>query len=512
VEGTKIRADLNDWIAERQVRLDPKGAYNSAVEAQKSGKLGDAEILYRAILKRHRNDFRTLYNLAEVLVEANRPEEAIVCLRKALAQKPDSADAHLVLTRALRRLGRMTEALERVKRVIALNPQSGDAHAALAEILMELGRHDEARPIIAQAMERAPGKPVFYYQWGQFTRWSAGDPGIAALEALKEKSSSLRLEDRILIEFTLGKAYADCGDMERAFRCQIEGGALKRQSLVYDEAQIFGRWDALCRAFDAAAIARHAGAGAPSPRPIFILGMPRSGSTLIEQILASHPQLHALGERPIFEEALAKVRSLPTDAASLEALTAPWSDEELRRVGEHYLEAARREAPRDAARVADKVPLNFRYVGLIHAALPNARIIHTCRDPLDTCLSIFSILFTEAFQPYSYDLAELGRYHRAYQKTMAHWRSVLPPGVMIDVAYEDVVDDVETQARRIVAHCGLEWDDRCLEFYKTERPVLTASHAQVRQPIYRSSVGRARPPRELLLPLLEALGIEDPPD
>jgi hypothetical protein len=141
-------------------------------------------------------------------------------------------------------------------------------------------------------------------------------------------------------------------------------------------------------------------------------------------------------------------------------------------------------------------------------ALPNARIIHTRRDPVDTCLSMFSILFTGMGLLHSYDLGELGRYYRAYEKLMAHWRDILPAGVMLEVQYEEVVDDLEQQARRIVAHCGLEWDDACLDFHKTERAVRTISHQQVRQPIYRSSVGRRRPPRELLLPLLEALGVD----
>ncbi len=159
-------------------------------------------------------------------------------------------------------------------------------------------------------------------------------------------------------------------------------------------------------------------------------------------------------------------------------------------------------------RIVDKLPHNFQLVGLIHAALPHARIIHTVRDPVDTCLSIFSILFPGGAQPWSYDLGELGRYYHAYQKIMAHWREVLPPGVMLDVQYEDVVADFEPQVRRIVTHCGLDWDDRCLSFHKLSRPIMTASHAQVRQPIYRSSVGRMRPPQELLQPLLDALGVD----
>jgi len=182
--------------------------------------------------------------------------------------------------------------------------------------------------------------------------------------------------------------------------------------------------------------------------------------------------------------------------------------EELQRLGADYLnrlKTALPAPPRVWRRITDKMPANFRLVGLIHLALPNARIIHTCRDPVDTCLSCFSIHFT-ADQPFAYDLGELGRYYRAYYSLMEHWRQVLPEGVMLDVHYEDLVGDLEGQARRIVAHCGLEWDDACLAYDKTARPVKTASAAQVRQPIYRSSVGRWRPDADVLRPLLDGLG------
>lgn len=180
------------------------------------------------------------------------------------------------------------------------------------------------------------------------------------------------------------------------------------------------------------------------------------------------------------------------------------SGEELRQLGANYCEAISAAAPR-AERVTDKMPANFCLVGLIQLALPNARIIHTRRDPLDTCFSCFSTLFV-GHHPYSYDLGELGRYYRAYETLMEHWRHVLPKGAMIEVQYEDVVGDLEGQARRLISHCGLEWDDACLDFYQTRRPVWTASSAQVRQPIYSSSVGRWRPYKSMLQPLIDELG------
>ena len=188
---------------------------------------------------------------------------------------------------------------------------------------------------------------------------------------------------------------------------------------------------------------------------------------------------------------------------------AEWTNEQIHSTGEHYLHrieaiAAGAHRPRCATRVTDKMLDNFRHVGLIHLALPQARIIHTRRDPIDTCLSCYSLLFEQL--NFTYDLGELGRYYNAYTRLMRHWHTVLPEAVMLDVQYEDLVEDPEMQARRIVAHCGLDWDDSCLRFHETARPVRTASVLQVRQPIYCRSVGRWRPESDVLLPLIEGLG------
>ena len=504
---------MKDRLPAKQGRADPNSAaFERAVALQKERNFPQAAKIYRDILKRQPTSLKVLGNLAEVLVDSRRFEEALPVLRKALNQDPNSALAHVFLAKSLNELERHDEALERARRALVLDPHSGRAHAALLDVLRALGRYDEARRIVAKAIELAPNRPLFYYQWGLIARWAADDPRLAALEALAEKSKSDPGADRIGIYYALSKAYSDCGDIARAFRCQIAGGALQQPFLKYDETSNLRHLDEICRRFDAKWLERHAGAGNPSPLPVFILGMPRSGTTLVEQILASHPQVHGLGERPFFNDALTELCNKPLVPLSLAHIAEHWSDREWLELGSLYLEAVQRRLPLGTKRIADKVPDNFQLVGLIHAALPNARIIHTRRDPIDTCLSIFSILFTGGSQPYSYDLGQLGRYYRAYQKMMAHWHSVLPPGVMIDVQYEDVVGDLEGEARRIIAHCGLEWDDACLEFYKTERPITSASHAQVRQPIYRSAVGRPRPPRELMLPLLEALGIADVPD
>jgi hypothetical protein len=231
--------------------------------------------------------------------------------------------------------------------------------------------------------------------------------------------------------------------------------------------------------------------------------MPRSGTTLIEQILASHPQVFGAGELKLFEQALADVRATMQDAPDYPEIALQMSGRHFRELGGRYLAEIHKLAPA-ASHITDKMPANFVFAGLIHLALPDAVIIHAVRDPRDTCVSCFSKLFSEG-NLHTYDLAELGRYHRHYQALMAHWHSVLPAGRILDLHYEDVVADVEAAARAIVAHCGLPWDPRCLDFHRNGRIVRTSSAAQVRKPIYASSIGRWRAFQPLLDPLLAEL-------
>jgi hypothetical protein len=261
-------------------------------------------------------------------------------------------------------------------------------------------------------------------------------------------------------------------------------------------------------------LAAKRGLGDPSAAPIFIIGMPRSGSTLIEQILASHPQVFGAGERSEFGEALVNCIGrdagdpLRIDIDALQNLSAT----QLRPLGADYLRRMHtalpelRAATPGYARFTDKYPFNFVNVGLIHLALPNARFVHSSRSPLQTCLSIFSRIFHDV--PFGYDLGELGRYYRAYDALMAHWQQVLPEGTMIEIKYEELVEDFEVNVRRLLAHCGLEWDERCLSFHQTVRRVSTASAAQVRRPLYKTSVQRWQPQPALLRPLLDGLGPE----
>jgi tetratricopeptide (TPR) repeat protein len=478
------------------------------------------------------------YNFANILGELGRREEAIAHYAKALEIRPAFAEARNNMANLLQALGRHNEAVAHYEAAVGLKPRWADAYHNLGKAHFALNRYEhaiaahekalaidssnamihndlgaahlvlghvrEAYAAFAAAVVRAPRNAAIHLNLAGLARFTADDPRLAALERLAEFESSLDDKDRIALHFALGKAHADLKNSERSFRHLLKGNALKRRQIAYDEEATLAGFARMRATFTPALMQAKSGCGDCSHLPIFIVGMPRSGSTLLEQMLASHSCVFGAGEIGEFARAVA---DLPGTSENFPEFISILPNEELRRLGRRYVKSIGTKAP-GVMRITDKMLSNFAYVGLIHLALPNARFIHARRDPIDTCLSSFSLLFGDD-QPYTYDLAELGRYHQAYATLMRHWQSVLPEGVMLDVHYEDVVADLEGQARRLIAHCGLAWEDRCLAFHETQRPVHTASVTQVRQPIYRGSVGRWRPYRHLLQPLLDALEIDD---
>ncbi len=310
------------------------------------------------------------------------------------------------------------------------------------------------------------------------------------------------------LHFALGKCYDDSGDYDKAFPHFMAGCKMKRAKLTYDPANAERQFAGLMEIFDQAAIDRLRGSGDPpgdpSGVPVFVLGMPRSGTTLTEQIIASHPDVYGAGElHDLLRIAERNIGGATTPVSFPDNLRA-LDRQTLTAWGAEYVAGLKQRAP-DAKRITDKMPANFFAVGLIHLMLPNAKIIHVNRNPVDTCLSCFTRLFNRK-QEHTYDLAELGQYYVHYARLMDHWRKVLPAGAFLDVQYEDIVADQEAQARRLIAYCGLEWNDACLDFHNTKRSIRTASVTQVRQPIYTSSVERWRHYEKFLGPLLDALG------
>jgi Flp pilus assembly protein TadD len=442
-------------------------------------------------------------DLAVAFLGLGRVDEAVTHLERAVALDSGFVRGHTNLGVALAAQGKIDEAAAHLKQALAIDPGYAEAHLRMGEVFVHRGRFDDATAEYGRAIAIKPDYAEAHYSRAEIKKFHRGDADLTALEALAGRED-LPPDMASYLHFALAKAAEDCEDYGRAFSHLRRGNALKRGQLDFDDAGIVKRFQQVSTAFDKSLFDRLEGEGDPSSVPIFVLGMPRSGSTLIEQILGAHPQVHAAGELTDLEQAARTVLNPGGQPFSYTECVPALTGVILRRIGRDYLR--RLPALADGrARIVDKLPGNYFAIGLIRLSLPNARIIHTMRDPIDTCLSCYATLFT-AGQGFSYDLAELGRHYRRYTELMAHWRSVLPPGAMLDVSYEDVVDDLEGQARRLIDYCGLAWDDRCLDFHKNSGLVRTASAAQVRKPLYRSSVQRWRRYEAELGPLLEALG------
>ncbi len=510
--GNEFQAQgrLDEAIAchRRAIVLKPDFApayYNLGNALDGKGLLDQAMACHRRAIELQPDYPEAYNNLGNVLHARGLCADAAACYRGALALRPCYVEACNNLGNALREQGCLDEAVACHRRAIALQPDFAPAYGNLGSELQEQGLFDDAFRAFEKAVEHAPGSGTFYHRLAGTGRVTAGSPHLRRMEALAGDMAALPETEQMELHFALGIVYGaeGGGDGARAvsFRHLLEANRLKRRQIAYDEPATLAMFERIRRVFTAEALAA-GDAGDPSTRPVFVVGMPRSGTTLVEQILASHPCMFGAGELP----------DLPRLLGALEADIAPLSWPEavaalppgaLADVGAKYVNLIAARAPA-AARIVDKLPGNFLRLGLIHLALPRARIIHVRRDPVDTCLSCFARLFA-GHLPYAYDLAELGRFYKSYDILMAHWRQVLPAGVMLEVNYEDVVADIEGQASRLIDHCGLPWHDGCLAFHENRRAVQTHSAIQVRRPLYGSSVGRWHAYGCLARPLLDAL-------
>jgi tetratricopeptide (TPR) repeat protein len=492
---------------------DDAGAHNDlAGLLMMLGRVKEAIAQYRLAIAAKPNHAETYFNLGNIFDAIGRPAEAAVAYRKAVAIYPDFAGAHNKLGNVLQKLGQLAEAEAHYRRATEIAPNCAHSYRKLGNVLAAalynsvgvahnvLGQVDDAYRAFQHAVAIEPRNASMHFSLATCRPFTDGDERLIALEKLWADAKSLPENDQVALHFALGKAFDDLKQPERSFHHLSAGNKLKRSQIAYDEVEALRLFQRIQAAFTPDLLAKNAGVGEPSGLPIFVIGMPRSGTTLIEQILASHPKVFGGGEIVDLSRVIAGLRG--AGGTRFPEVVTEMTDEALRRAGSSYLDRIS-SSVRTKERIVNKMPSNFLFIGLIYLTLPNARVIHVRRDPLDTCFSCYSQLFRR--QPYAYDLAELGRFYRAYEGLMDHWRRVLPHGFILDVHYENVVDDLEGEARRLLEYCGLVWDAACLRFYETRRPVLTASFAQVRQPIYRHSIGHWRPYRQMLQPLIEAL-------
>ena len=430
---------------------------------------------------------------------------AATSYQRAVELSPTHADAWVNLGAAYRRLERIEDAAACARTALQLRPDDTRALNNLANALDAQGQFEEAARCYRRAIELRPDDAAAYYNLVNQQPLNDGSPqSEAVFEQLLRQSKRLdrfSLAEQSALLFALGKALDARGDVDAAFESFSRANALHRSTLRFDIEAAERQAAAIAQQFDAPSLARLARAGSASERPIFVVGMPRSGTTLIEQIISAHPDVHGAGEIGVLPTLVSRIRTsggrgFPYWAAGLSAA-------DLQRLSQDYLRALE---PLGGAkpRVTDKTIGNFELLGLIHLLFPNASIIHCRRDIRDVCVSCFTTRFSGG-HPYAYDLEELGRYSRLYDRLMAHWGAVLPPERMFAIDYEALVQDLDGWARRLIAHLGLEWTDACLRFYDSQREVRTASFVQVRRPIHQHSVGRWRRFERHLGPLLKTL-------
>lgn len=452
---------------------------------------------------------RALLLYAQILDAEQRGTEALALCNRAAGLAPGDGEAQLTLAKLLQSNGQAAAARAAANKAADLLSNPAEALSLKTSLLLEAGEIEAALSASDEALRHDPKLAAAWLARSELKHFARNDADIPAMQKLLTSAGVQGFYDQLCLHFALGKAYLDHDDAARAFQHFEAGNRMKRSEINFDLQQTITWMEAIVAAFPANRFAGSSAADAPGEdasgaEAVFIIGMPRSGTSLIEQVLASHADIFGAGELTIMQSLVSQLTAtrktpFPDFARALQPA-------QFREIGAAY--TSQTQARATALRIIDKMPSNFLYAGLINLALPKARIIHVRRNAADTCLSCYTKIFSSP-QQFAYDLQELGAFHQAYQKRMAYWRMVLPVSQFIEVDYEAFVTDMENQARRLIEFCGLAWDDACLRYFDTKRPVRTASAAQVRLPPYQSSIGRAQRYRKYLAPLFEALELSE---
>lgn len=484
-------------LTQRQSALLQQGAL-----AQSQGDLAFAEKAYRALVAEKVQAPHPYCNLAQICDQSERFEEARRLWSAALAIDPGSVQARMGLAAHYEMLGRSDKTIEICRQVLARDPGYVPAVYLMANQFKARGEFAEAAALYQDIMARQPDYTQAHFTYSGIHEYrSASDPHIATMRGLLE-SGRLSTEQRVQLAFALSKAFEDLEDYPQAFRFLEMGNSLRRDTFHYtidSDAELIGN---IMHTFNREDLARLEVDANPSKRPIFIVGMVRSGTSLVEKILSSHADVYGAGElQYIFRLAggLFLKESLRYQFAPLGTYPA----RAFEQFGKAYLEKIDLLDNR-LPRVTDKMPFNMMMIGLIRIALPNAKIIHCVRDARDTCLSIYRQNFTTGNYRFAYDLTSLGQFHNLYRQLMRHWHDVFP-GAIYDINYESLTQNPEHEIRQLLDACDLEWQDDCLGFHKSPGVVRTASYYQVRQPMYTSSVNLWQKYEAFLQPLLDAL-------
>ena len=506
-----------------------------AATLHRDGQFEQAETAYRELLKRNPQDVSVLRLLGLLAIDTGHFRNAATLLKQAVELAPGFHGAWIELSKAQTELHELGDAIASAERAIAIEPQRAGGYVALANALAHTDRAEEAIASYRRAQEIRPDNPEIALGLGNVLKthgrqaeaiaayrdgirlkpdfaelyWSLSNLKTfrfepAEIRAMEQALASGSLRENAIVHFcfALGKACEDGGDYARAFSYFKRGNELRRMQEYYDPVNTDQIGERIRATFTPELVARLQGAGHGGVAPIFVIGLPRSGSTLIEQILASHSAVEATSELPEGGRLVRFIDRQRVGGKVYPEAVAAFTGQALVEIGRRYDKGTLRYRS-GKPRFIDKMPNNFATVGLLALALPNARFINAARDPRDTCLSCYKQLFARG-QPFTYDLTELGDYYLEYRRMIDHWHAVLP-GRVLDVKYESVVADLEGQARRLLAFCDLPWEDACLRYYATERAVRTASSEQVRRPIYGDAIGVWRHYEAELEPLLDVL-------
>ena len=492
------RLDVAERILKPYLKEDPFDAAAVRMLAELAARIGrwrDAENLLRRAVELAPGWTAAKANLALVLGRTGRPAEALAMLDEIFAEEPEDVGHWNLKAATLGRLGDFEEAIRLYQGVLERNPRHARVWLSYGHMLKTVGRQAEGIAAYREAIELQPTLGDAWWSLANLKTVKFGDPDLADMQSALE-TPGLSDEDRFHLDFALGKALHDTGRTDEAFGHYAKANALRLKSQPYRPGEITRTVDRCIAAFTADAFAQRPG-GCGGPDPIFIVGMPRAGSTLIEQILSSHSMVEGTSELP--DLPLLSRKPGPYPGGILKA-----SADQRRALGEEYLKRAGVQRRTDRPFFIDKLPNNWLFVALIQLILPNAKIVDARRHPLGCCLSNFRQHFARG-QAFTYDLVHVGRYYADYARLMAHVDTVLP-GRVHRVIYEQMVDDIEGEVRRLLDYCGLEFEPQVLEFYKTDRAVRTASSEQVRQPIYRDATEEWRAYEPYLEPLKNALG------
>ncbi|TGQ54389.1 sulfotransferase family protein [Mesorhizobium sp. M1C.F.Ca.ET.193.01.1.1] len=491
-------------LIEQSVTLQPRNAdflNNMGTVMRDLGRIAAAVDFFRGAVDIRPEQLAARDNLGSSLKQLGQFEGAEEVYRGTIGRNPFHVRARIGLAETLQEAGRLDEAIALFRESLSIRPKDAELLYGLGVAMMEKGDLTEAADLARQAVAIAPAMAKAWLLLTQVKRQTDRDAELAGMVAEHAKAPQDSLA-RMQLSFGLGKANDDLKDYGRAFDYFAEGNAIRRKGIDYDPVKTRDEFEAMKAVFDKAFFEKHQPSDISDDTPIFVVGMPRSGTTLVEQIIASHPQVYGAGELSILKTAVGKQFPMSMPGGF------PWGiadvpDKAFAEAGQAYLDMLHTRYP-GFRHVTDKMPGNFLLVGFLHMMLPKAKIVHCARDAAATCLSIFKVHFRGDSHRYGYDLGELADFHNLYTDIMAHWHKVLP-GVVHDVRYEDFVADQEGQTRALMAHLGLPWDDKVLSFHETDRPVRTASAAQVRQPMYQGSVDLWKRYGDRLKPLLDRL-------